>query len=95
MMLIHGKITTTEVTQGTDLEGNSFKQIVFTLNDASLHKYLYKNNSIFFIIQENTEEVKYITLCENLDSCDFTYENNQLKTSIKIGDITYRNNFEL
>ena len=83
------------MTQGTDLQGNNIKQINFILNDESKHKYLYKNNSIFFIIQENTEEVKYITLCENLDSCDFTYENNQLKTSIKIGDITYRNNFNL
>lgn len=83
------------MTQGTDLQGNNIKQINFILNDESEHKYLYKNNSIFFIIQENAEEVKYITLCENLDSCDFTYENNQLKTSIKIGDITYRNNFSL
>ena len=95
MMLIHGKVTTTEVTQGTDLEGKNFKQIVFVLNDESQHKYLYKNNSLFFIIQENEEEVKYITICENIDDCSFTYENNRLTTAIEIGDITYRNNFNL
>lgn len=87
-MSIHGKI------QSTTLE-NDNKQIVFTLKDGVQHKYLYNNNSIFFILFENDEEKKYITLCENLDSCIFTYETNRLNTKIKIGDITYNNNFNV
>ncbi len=56
------------------------------------------NKSIFFIVKEkNGEEKKYITLCENLDSCVFQYEeeNKIVKTKIKIGEILYNNNFKI
>ena len=58
---------------------------------------MYENNNIYFIVTENQtgEEKKYITLCENLDSCNFEYENKKLETSIKINDITYHNNFSI
>ena len=56
------------------------------------------NKSIFIIVKEkNGEEKKYITLCENLDSCVFQYEeeNKIVKTKIKIGEILYNNNFKI
>ena len=56
------------------------------------------NKSIFFIVKEkNGEEKKYITLCENLDSCVFQYEEEKkiVKTKIKIGEILYNNNFKI
>lgn len=54
--------------------------------------------SIFFIIKDKDEnEKKYITLCENLDSCVFQFEdeNNIVKTKIKIDEILYNNNFKI
>ena len=42
MISIHGKINETQV------ESSEEVQILFTLNDNSLHKYLYKDNKIFF-----------------------------------------------
>ena len=39
--------------------------------------------------------IKYITLCESIDSCIFSYENKKLTTELQIGDIKYRNNFAI
>lgn len=89
MISIHGKINETQV------ESSEEVQIIFTLNDNSLHKYLYKDNKIFFIITEQGIDKKYITLCENIDSCTFSYTGNKLKTTITIGEIIYNNNFNI
>ena len=95
MMWIHGKVLSTSLEEDD-------KQIVFVLNDGTKHKYLYQNNKIFFIIQEpNTSEpteyetLKYITLCEELDTCTFLYENNKLTTTVKIGEFVYKDNFSI
>ena len=54
--------------------------------------------SIFFIIKDKDEnEIKYITLCENLDNCVFQFEDEKsiVKTKIKIDEILYNNNFKI
>lgn len=72
------------------------KEIVLNLKDGSKHKYLYENKKLFFILLENeNDEKKHITLCENIDNCIFSYTENKLKTTITIGEITYNNNFNI
>lgn len=76
------------------------QEIIFIINDGSQHKYLYKDNNIYFIIKEDpaaydSKAIKYITLCESIDSCIFSYENKKLTTELQIGDIKYRNNFAI
>ena len=82
------------------IENTDKKEIIFTLNDESTHDYMYdeNSNSIFFIVkEEDGTEKKYITLCENLDNCNFQFEeeNNIVKTNIKIDEILYNNNFKI
>ncbi len=90
MILIHGKINNTQVQNSG--EGQS---IEFTFKDNSKHKYLFKDNTIFFIVTEQEIEKKYIALCESIDSCTFVYNSNSLKTTVKVGEILYNNNFTI
>lgn len=89
MILIRGKIKDTQVETSEEVK------ILFTLKDDSKHQYLYKDNKIFFIITEQGVDKKYITLCENIDNCNFSYNENKLKTIITIGEITYNNNYNI
>ena len=52
--------------------------------------------SIFFIIEEKGNEKKYITLCDNIDICEFDLkDNNNVITEITINEIVYNNNFNI
>ncbi len=89
MILVHGKIESIELEYGQE---NS--EVVLALTDGTQHRYLYEDNKLFFIVLENgNEEKKFITLCENIDNCTFSYRENRLYTSITIGEITYNNIF--
>ncbi len=94
MILIHGKIDSVE------LQNNNNK-IVVNFNDNSKHYYLYDNveKKIFFIIPGEDlvegEEEKYITLCDGINNCEFSYANNRLVTKIYIEDRIYTNNFNI
>ena len=94
MILIHGKIDSVE------LQDNNNK-IVVNFNDNSKHYYLYDNveKKIFFIIPGKDlvegEEEKYITLCDGINNCEFSYANNRLVTKIYIEDRIYTNNFNI
>lgn len=79
-------------------ESGDTQDIVFTLNDESTHIYRYDTSkkSIFFIIEENDVEKKYITLCENIDTCEFQLKDNKnVITKITINEILYNNNFKI
>ena len=101
MTLILGKITNAELNE-VELDEND-KQIKFnfelTFNDNTTHKYCYDENKLFFIIPSEDlmepEEKKYITLCDQIDFCEFSYENNKLTTKITIGEIVYNNIFNI
>ena len=73
-------------------ENNTIK-IMFL--DNSVHYYLYKEESIFYIeFDENVELKKEISICKDVSICNFTVENNnELKTLIRINDIVYNNNY--
>ena len=89
MILIHGKVESIRLEQQD-------KEIVLIMKDESQHRYLYENKKIFFILLENgNDEKKYITICQNIDNCIFSYTENKLKTTITIGEITYNNNFNI
>ena len=71
---------------------------MFILNDESIHRYMYDElqKCIFFIIEEKGNEKKYITLCDNIDACEFILkDNNTVKTKIKNKKILYNNNFKI
>ena len=55
------------------------------------------NKCIFFIIKDkNEDEIKYITLCDNIDICEFNVkDNNNVTTKITINEIVYNNNFNI
>lgn len=55
------------------------------------------NKCIFFIIKDkNEDEIKYITLCDNIDICEFNVkDNNNVTTKITINGIVYNNNFNI
>ena len=97
-MLIHGKVTNVQV----DSTDNPLsKEIKIDFKDNSTHSYLYKEEKIYFIVEEyingKKEEIKYITLCESIKGCNFSYQSNTnlLTTSFTINDLTYNNNFKI
>ena len=81
-----------------ELQKNN-NMIVFSLNDNTKHNYYYNNEEkkIFYIIPSEDliedEEKKYITLCDGIDNCEFSYANNKLITKIYIGERIYSNSF--
>lgn len=88
MILIHGKITNIHLDQENS-------EIVFEFKDNSEHRYNCYNNKVFFIVNENDEEKKYITLCEGIDNYRFSYDNTKLTTMINIGEIVYNNIYNI
>ena len=79
-------------------DSGDIEEIVFTLNEGLTHIYRYDGSkkSIFFIINENEIENKYITLCDNIDICEFSLKgNNNVETKITINEIVYNNNFKI
>lgn len=73
--------------QQTNVEGTADLKITFS--DGIIHEYKFENNKIYYII--GTE--KKIILSKDIETCEFSYENRKITTNIKIGDITYHNNF--
>lgn len=69
--------------------------INITFKDGSYHKYLYNDNKIYYISAKEETLDKKISLCVKIEDCNFTYENNKLKISIKIDGITYNNNYSI
>ena len=91
MILILGKIN--KESPETKIENN---KINLVLNDQSVHQYLYKDNNIYYIISNALGTIeKYITLCKDVEACEFKNEDGKLKTSITIGGIPYNNIFSL
>ena len=91
-MLIRGKIESIEVLE------NQTNEIKFTMKDNSTHRFLFQDGNIFFIVNENGKDIKYITLCENIDDCNFNMEEengNTFSTIIMIKELTYQNNFKI
>ena len=85
-------------------------------NDNMIHKYLYQDNNIYYIIvydksdinadneEEQTNTVldlsdteKYITLCKDINFCQFSYDNikRKLTTEINVENNKYSNVFSL
>lgn len=89
MILILGKIN--KESPQTKIENN---KINLVFNDNSVHQYFYEDNNIYYIIIKETTE-KYITLCKDVEACEFKNEDGKLKTSITIGGIPYNNIFSL
>ena len=50
--------------------------IIFKFENNKEHQYLYKNKTIYYL---DKNKVKKIALCDNVDSCDFNY-NDSIKT---------------
>ncbi|MBO4816632.1 MAG: hypothetical protein J5507_07120 [Clostridia bacterium] len=67
---------------------NETNYIILKFEDSIEHQYLYKNNTIYFI---DKNENKKINLCNNVNSCDFMYDDNSklLNTNININNKNY------
>ena len=68
----------------------------FILSDNTTHKYYFEKNKLYYIVLDsdgNTE--KYITLCKELENCEFSYNDNKLKSVITIQDLPYTNVFNI
>lgn len=76
-------------TEETKVDGTTDLKIVFT--DGVIHEYKYEDNKIYYIIGTK----KKIVLCQEIESCSFKYSNNKITTELKVGDIVYKNNFNI
>ncbi len=80
-----------------NMEVNSIK-IDFGLTDSTTHKYLYEQGKLFYIVLDKDGNLnKKITLCDELDSCNFVHNatSGKLTVSLTINGITYNNNFNI
>ena len=74
---------------------NDTINIQFT--DGDIYRYKYINNKIYYIKEvadgvSNVEEKK-IVLCNGISDYKFSYENDVLKVSVTINNITYNNSY--
>lgn len=64
------------------------------MKDNSIHKYSFENNSIYYIvIDEIGIKQKNIKLCEDIDECVFSSENDKIKVKMIINGMIYNNSF--
>ena len=86
------KIENTFISDKTNEENGTIEghQIVFKLKDLTTHRYTFKENTIYYSeIQDNTA-TKNIPLCNNVNTCTFTLNQNILTVSIEFeGGNTY------
>lgn len=73
---------------------NDKNSVEILLNNGEVHQYIYSGREINYIITNIQGEIeKNITLCGNIDECEFEFSSNILNTTIKINDISYTNRF--
>lgn len=72
---------------------NNFIKIIF--KDGVIHNYLYSNEKIYYILEEEGIINKKITICSNIKSCTFNYETDKLKINVLIDGIYYNNNYTI
>lgn len=73
---------------------NDKNSVEILLNNGEIHQYIYSGREINYIITNIEGEIeKNITLCGNIDECEFEFSSNILNTTIKINDISYTNRF--
>lgn len=73
---------------------NDKNSVEILLNNGEIHQYIYSGREINYIITNIQGEIeKNITLCGNIDECEFEFSSNILNTTIKINDISYTNRF--
>lgn len=83
------------------IEVNDLKtDMKLILIDNTVHEYLYNNGKIYFKVKipnpsypETTLEQKNIEICSDIEVCEFTCKGNNITTAIKLGELTFRNNF--
>ena len=68
--------------------------IIFKYENNIEHQYLYKNKTIYYI---NTNKIKKIVLCDNVNSCEFNYDDSTktLTLNLNIEDKQYRKTFNI
>jgi len=58
--------------------------------------YCFENNKLYYKVLDSEENIeKYITLCENLDNCEFSYNDNKLTSKMIIQNLPYTNVFNI
>lgn len=67
-------------------EDNDVKYIILKFAENKEHQYLYKNNKIYYIDESKN---KKINLCNNVNSCDFLYDNTGLTMNINMNNKEY------
>ena len=67
-------------------EDNDVKYIILKFTENEEHQYLYKNNKIYYIDESKN---KKINLCNNVNSCDFLYDNTSLTMNINMNNKEY------
>lgn len=76
-----------------DTEG---KYIDISFTDNTKHQYLYEEEKVYFILTDTLGNIeKYITLCNEIEDCEFLYEDNKIKTRVQIKEIIYNNSFSV
>lgn len=84
-----GNIDIIEVTDTND-------SINIFLDDNSTHQYAFSNNKIYYVFYDSSNtKKKQISLCGNVTSCTFSYEDNKLSVSVVIDSVTYGNTFSI
>ena len=65
--------------------------------DGSSHQYIYNNNNIYYISVKDESIDKKITICSKITDYSFEIdkEKNNLKISVTIDGITYKNNYSI
>ena len=69
------------------------------LLDKSIHEYYFKDGKLYYIIREKVqndyEEKKFITLCEEVTECNFTLNSGKLTSNMTINGKVYTNSFTI
>ena len=60
---------------------NDIEYIIIKFEENEEHQYLYKKDSIYYI---NEEKNKKIRICNNVNSCDFEYDNTNKILTVNI-----------
>ena len=72
------------------------QKIFIRFNDEKAHEYSCENKKIYYIEYNNgNNPIKTISLCNNVDTCSFTYSDNKITTSVTIKGKTYTNTFNV
>ena len=72
------------------------ERIHIKFNNESYHEYLYQNEGIYYReVDVDGHETKQILLCENITSCQFKYENNEINVTSKVNSKDYNNIFTI